>query len=243
MDRNKGDRKNNSAGNYSRVVKYLGIFGGAQGVSVLLGMVRNKVASVLLGTAGFGLIALYNRTVQLFCDFTGLSLSLSAVRRMSDAYSNEDDETVRHCVKVVRSIALLTGLAGMLLMLLFSPLVARLTFDGESRYVLRLALLSPVVLFVAVSGGELAILRGVKQPGRIALYTLWTAFSALLATVPLYIAIGSRGILPAVFLVGFWETLFVVLLMVVGVALGQYLDGDPKIVNFIRRFLSEGRGN
>lgn len=202
MDKNKGNRKNTSAGNYNRVVKYLGIFGGAQGVSVLLSMVRNKVASVLLGTAGFGLIALYNRTVQLFCDFTGLSLSLSAVRRMSDAYSNEDDETVRHCAKVVRSIALLTGLAGMLLMLLFSPLVAQLTFDGESRYVLRLALLSPVVLFVAVSGGELAILRGVKQPGRIALYTLWTAVSVLFATVPLYLVVGSRGILPAVFLVG-----------------------------------------
>jgi O-antigen/teichoic acid export membrane protein len=130
MKKNKGNGKNITAGqkaesarrrtegNYNRVVKYLGIFGGAQGVSVLLSMVRNKVASVLLGTAGFGLIALYNRTVQLFCDFTGLSLSLSAVRRMSDAYSNEDDATVKHCVKVVRSIALLTGLAGMLLMLL-----------------------------------------------------------------------------------------------------------------------------
>ena len=56
---------------------------------------------------------------------------------------------------------------------------------------------------------------------------------------------GLAGLLVAlaVFLVGFWETLFVVLLMVVGVALGQYLDGDPKIVNFIRRFLAEGRGN
>ena len=96
-------------GNYNRVVKYLGIFGGAQGLSVLLGMLRNKVASVLLGTVGFGVIALYNRTVQLFCDTTGLSLSLSAVRRMSDVYSNEDHEAVRHCVKVVRSIAFMTA--------------------------------------------------------------------------------------------------------------------------------------
>ena len=56
---------------------------------------------------------------------------------------------------------------------------------------------------------------------------------------------GMAGLLVAlaVFFVGFWETLFVVLLMVVGVALGQFLDGDPKIVNFIRRFLAEGRGN
>ena len=105
-------------GNYKRVIKYLGIFGGAQGVSVLLSMVRNKCASVLLGTGGFGIIALYNRTVQLFCDTTGLSLSLSAVRRLSEAYSNGDENEVKKCIKVVRSIALLTGIIGMLLMML-----------------------------------------------------------------------------------------------------------------------------
>ncbi len=187
--------------NYSRVIKYLGIFGGAQGVSFLLSMLRNKFASVLLGTIGFGIIAVYNRTVQLFCDFTGLSLSLSAVRRLSDAYSNEDGATVRHCVKVIRSIAMLTGIAGMLLMALSSPLMSRLMFDGSWYYAARLSLLSPVVLFIAVSGGELAVLRGVKQPGKIAMYILWTAVSAVLATIPLYYAFGLGGILPAIFLV------------------------------------------
>ena len=119
-------------GGYGRVIKYLGIFGGAQGVSVLLSMVRNKFASVLLGTGGFGVIALYNRTVQLFCDTTGLSLSLSAVRRLSDAYCNGDDGEVRHCVKVVRSIALLTGLVGMLLMMMLSPLLSQWMSDSAS---------------------------------------------------------------------------------------------------------------
>lgn len=189
------------SGDYRRVIKYLGIFGGAQGLSVLLGMVRNKAAFMLLGAVGFGLIALYNRTVQLFCDFTGLSLSLSAVRRMSDAYSNEDELSVKHCVKVVRSIALLTGFTGMVLMLLLSPFVSRVTFEDGDGYALRLALLSPVVLFVAVAGGELAVLRGVKQPGRIALYTLWTACSAVLATIPLYYLFGAGGIFPSIFLV------------------------------------------
>lgn len=201
MGNSTGNKTKSSANNYGRVVKYLGIFGGAQGVSVLLAMLRNKVAFVLLGAMGFGLTALYNRTVQLFCDFTGLSLSLSAVRRMSDAYSNEDENSVRHCVKVVRSIALLTGLVGMFLMLSLSPLVSQFTFDGDGYYTLRLALLSPVVLFVAVSGGELAILRGVKQPGKIALYTLWTACSAVLATIPLYFLFGVGGVFPSIFLV------------------------------------------
>ena len=201
MGSKESDNRGASAGNYGRVIKYLGIFGGAQGVSVLLGLLRNKVASVLLGTVGFGLIALYNRTVQLFCDTTGLSLSLSAVRRMSDVYSNEDSEAVRHCVKVVRSIALLSGLVGMLLMQLSSPLFSQWMFDGDVDCTRRLLLISPVVLFMAVSGGELAILRGVKQPGRIALYTLWTAVTATAVSVPLYYFFGTAGIIPSIFLV------------------------------------------
>ena len=200
MANNKETGTDANAGDYKRVIKYLGIFGGAQGVSVLLSMVRNKFASVLLGTGGFGVIALYNRTVQLFCDTTGLSLSLSAVRRLSDTYSNGCDNEVRHCVKVVRSIALLTGIVGMLLMMLLSPLLSVWMFDGRASDILHLFLVAPVVLFIAVSGGELAILRGVKQPGKIALYTLWTALSAVFSTVPLYCLFGNAGIIPSIFM-------------------------------------------
>ena len=72
MANDKGRKVNTTAGGYRRVIKYLGIFGGAQGFSVFLSLLRNKVAFMLLGAVGFGFIALYNRTVQLFSDFTGL---------------------------------------------------------------------------------------------------------------------------------------------------------------------------
>lgn len=190
-----------ATGGYRRVIKYLGIFGGAQGLSVLLGVVRNKVTSVLLRTGGFGALADYNRTVQFFSDTTGLSLSLSAVRRLSDTYSNGCESEIVHCVKVVRSIALLTGLVGMTLMLLLSPLLSQWMFDGGTGDALRLAAVAPVVLFFAISNGELAVMRGVSQPGRIALYTLWTAVSALLVAVPLYFLFGTAAVVPSIFII------------------------------------------
>lgn len=201
MGNNKESNMEAGVGGYRRVIKYLGIFGGAQGLSVLLGMVRNKAASLLLRTGGFGAMADYNRTAQFFSDTTGLSLSLSAVRRLSDTYSNGSDDEVRHCVKVVRSIALLTGIVGMTLMLLLSPLLSQWMFDGGYDDALRLVAVAPVVFFLAVSNGELAVLRGVGQPGRIALYTLWTAVSALLVAVPLYFFFGKPAVVPVIFLV------------------------------------------
>lgn len=48
---------------------------------------------------------------------------------------------------------------------------------------------------------------------------------------------GVCGLLAAVvfFAIGFWRTVVIVVLVVVGVALGQVLDGDSKIVDALRR--------
>ena len=56
---------------------------------------------------------------------------------------------------------------------------------------------------------------------------------------------GLLGLAVAVlmFVAGFWRTLFVVVMVTIGVAIGLYLDGTPKIVNFIRRVIAEFRGN
>jgi hypothetical protein len=111
-----------------------------------------------MGTVGIGLIGLYNRTVQMFCDCTNLSLSYSAVRKLSDVYENSTADEVAHYVKVTRSIALLTGIAGMLLFIIFSPLVMEFFADGGDYSSWYFVLLSPVILFMAVSGGEVAVM-------------------------------------------------------------------------------------
>ena len=76
---------------YRHVVKYLGIFGGAHALSVVMNVLRTKVSSVLLGVEGQTIITLSTRTVQMFSDGTGLSLGFSAVRKISDVFENGDD--------------------------------------------------------------------------------------------------------------------------------------------------------
>ena len=58
------------------------------------------------------------------------------------------------------------------------------------------------------------------------------------------IIFGIIGVIAALLLfsVGFWRTLFVVVMVTIGVAIGQYLDGTPKIIDFIRRVIAEFRG-
>ncbi len=202
----RGEQKKEKKDGYQHTIKYLGIFGGAQGFSMLLNMLRTKITSVLLGVAGQSIIAISNRTIQMFSDCTGLSLAFSAVRRMSDAYENCDDTVVGHCVKVVRSMAFLTGLLGMLLMLAVTPFISEWIFGGSSDYYLtKLLLLSPVVMLMAISNGEIAILRGTRRLNKVAIYSLATSIISLAISVPLYLFVGLGGIFPAIFATAFLQ--------------------------------------
>lgn len=43
-----------------------------------------------------------------------------------------------------------------------------------------------------------------------------------------------------VFVIGFWQAIFLAICVTVGVAIGQYVDGNPTVVRFVRRFFGEG---
>ena len=39
---------------YSHILKYTGIFGGVQGLNILMSVVRNKLVAIILGSGGYG---------------------------------------------------------------------------------------------------------------------------------------------------------------------------------------------
>ena len=47
---------------------------------------------------------------------------------------------------------------------------------------------------------------------------------------------GLLGFLVAIllFIIGFWKTLLIVILVVIGTSIGQALDGDPKLINMVK---------
>lgn len=54
---------------------------------------------------------------------------------------------------------------------------------------------------------------------------------------------GLIGLVAAIllFVVGVWRTLIITLFVVTGVAIGQVVDGDPKILRALQRLFSERR--
>ena len=189
-------------GSYRHILKYTGIFGGVQGLNVLIGLVRTKLVAILLGPSGMGLASLFNTTVGFVSQATNLGLPISAVRQMSELYDRGDQEAINHFVKVIRGWSLLTALVGMLVCVAIGPFLSQTTF-AWGDHSLHFMLLSPAVGMMAITGGETAILKGMRKLGSIAIIQVLAVVAALAISAPVYYVFGESGIVPVIVMMAF----------------------------------------
>ena len=184
---------------YDHVIKYTGLFGGVQGITMLVSLVRNKIASVLLGPDGLALINIFSNAIKLVNQSTNFGLSFSAVKHVAELFENGSEEDVRRYVRTVRTWGVFTGLLGMLVCLVLSRYISAWTF-GNDDYTRAFAVLSLVVGMLAVQGGEMAILKGMKQLKKVAVISVYGAVATLIITAPIYFFMGMEGIVLSIFL-------------------------------------------
>ena len=189
-------------GAYGHVLKYTGIFGGVQGLNVIVSLVRNKFVALLLGPSGMGLVSLFNTTVTFISQSTHFGISMSAVRHLSNHPDDDDHPQIQHFVKVVRAWSMLTALLGMLVCITIGPFLSSATF-AWGDHSLHFILLSPAVAMIAITGGETAILKGRRRLKSLALVQVGSVFAALIISVPVYYLFGEAGIVPVIVLMAF----------------------------------------
>ena len=187
---------------YSHVLKYTGLFGGVQGLNVLIGLVRNKFVALLLGPGGMGLVSLFNTTVQFISQATNLGISFSAVRHISEYYDAGNTEKTAHYVKVVRGWCLLTALIGMLVCIVLGPVLSNTTFSW-GNHTLHFILLAPAIGMIAVTGGETAILKAQRKLKALAFVQIVAALASLVISIPVYYFFWQAGIVPVIVLMAF----------------------------------------
>ena len=94
---------------YDHIVKYTGFLGGIQVLTILVNVVRNKLAAVLLGTAGVGLSALYQSVIGFLHNTSNLGISFSSIKEIAEFYGGNHPEKVLRQVEVVRTWSVWTG--------------------------------------------------------------------------------------------------------------------------------------
>lgn len=181
---------------YAQILKASSIMGGAAGISLLLGMVRVKFAAVLIGTIGVGLNASFTSMQGVIGTIAGLGIQSSAVRDISAAVGKGDQQAIGRAVLTLRRICWLTGFVGMVTMMLLSPLLSQFTF-GHRDYTLDIAALGIVIFFANLSGGQMALIQGMRRIGDMARANIFGAALGTVAALGFYATLGLRGIVPA----------------------------------------------
>lgn len=184
---------------YSHILKYTGVLGSVQGLSVAVALVRTKLVAVLLGPEGMGLIALFNSVVKFLSDTANMGFHVSAVREVSAAFEHGDKAAAAEAAHTVRAWLAVGAAVGMAVCVALAYPINRLIF-GWGNHTLHIAMLAPTVGAAVVCCGEMAILKGLHRLGDIARVSVEGVVATLALSVPLYWLWGEAGIVPALFL-------------------------------------------
>jgi O-antigen/teichoic acid export membrane protein len=184
---------------HKQILKSTGVIGGAQVFTILIGIIRTKLLAIFLGPAGIGVTGLYQSSLDLVRSVTGCGISVSGVKDIAEAGRSDDDPEKGRAVLILRRWATATGILGMVAVVALCLPLSKYSF-GNFGYAPGIAILSLVVFMTALSQGQTALLQGMRRMKSMAMATMAGALAGLVVTVPLYIWLGERGIIPGMLL-------------------------------------------
>lgn len=152
---------------YSQIFRSTALIGGASVITILLGVIRTKCLALWLGPAGVGLIGMYNSITELASTATGMGMNNSGVRQIAEAVGTGDDQQTARTVKTLRRTCLVLGLLGAFALVALSNPVSRLTF-GNTGHGVAVAVLALSVFLGVVSGGQMALVQGMRRVSDLA---------------------------------------------------------------------------
>ena len=187
---------------YRQIMKATSIFGGVQVFQIIIGVIRSKFIAVLLGPAGMGLSGLLQAGIGMIAGLTNFGLSSSAIKNISLAQAQGDEEKVGRVIAVFRRLVWATGLLGFMVTLCLSSYLSQITF-GSNNYTWAFAVLSITLLVNQISSGLGVLLRAMRQINLMVKSSILGSVIGLITTIPLYYFYGSDGIVPALIITAF----------------------------------------
>lgn len=176
------------------VLKALGVFGSAEGLAMLCGVVRTKLVALWIGAAGVGLFGLFNSVVEMLGALVQNGIRNCAVRNIAGADSRSDADTQ---VYVSRRTGRLVGLISGLLCAVLSPWLSYVSF-GDYGYWWAFCWLGFSLYINAFAAIESGVLQGLHRFSGIASASVAGSLFALAVSVPVLYIWRLDGIIPVI---------------------------------------------
>lgn len=180
------------ASSHRQILRASSIIGGSSLVNIVLGLLRMKVAALLLGPVGVGLAGLLQNLMSTAATVASLGFGTAGTRQIAEAKARGPGTLRTAELAFALGTLLLTLIAGVAIWLLRYRL-ALLVLDDE-RMAGPVGWLAIGVALSVVGGSQSAFLAGVRRIRDVALVTIVSAIIGSAAAVAALFALGMDGI-------------------------------------------------
>lgn len=195
---------------YRQILRSTSIIGGASVINILIGLVRVKVAAVLLGPTGVGLIGLFSNLVATAANIAALGMGTVGTRNIASAAGRQDSHALTVTTRALFWGTLIMATLGSLIFWLLRDILALHVFSEPSLGD-EVGWLSLGVGLTVLVGSQGALLNGFRRIGDLARISVYSAAISTLLGVGALAKWQDRGLLAyllltpiASFVVGYW---------------------------------------
>jgi antigen flippase len=181
---------------YGQILKSSAMIGGSSVVNIAIGIIRTKAMALLLGPAGVGLMGMYGSILNLAQSIAGMGIYGSGVRQIADAVGSGETGRIGRTAAALRRTAVVLGVLGALLVVVFSRQISMFTFRSD-RNTAQVAELSLAVFFGSVSGGQAALIQGMRRISDMAKMGVLGGLFGAAISIPIIYFFREKGVVPS----------------------------------------------
>ncbi len=179
---------------YRQILRSSSIIGGASVINIFIGLLRIKVAAVLLGPAGIGLIGLFQNLIATASAVSALGFGNVGTRQIAEAAGREDATAVAAARRALLWGTLILAVVGTgLVWLLREPLAAHVL--GDATRANDVGWLAMGVGLTVAAGSQGALLNGLRRIGDIARVSVWSSMMATVLGIGALWLWGTQGLM------------------------------------------------
>lgn len=212
-------KNNNDISSHQSILKSTGVFGFVQIFKIIVNVIGSKCIAIFLGPIGIGTLGLLNSTLAIITSLTCFGFNTISVREISVSRLENCSKKLSESLYLMHRWAIIIGLLGGIVSIVFSKVLSRLTF-GTDVYYFWFVLFAVNFMLNSITASKVAILQSFRKMKSIAFSTVLSSVVITFCSIPLYYFFKFNGIL--------WVT---IVSSVVNLIIQYYFTRTIKIEN------------
>lgn len=182
------------ATSHRQILRSSSIIGLSSFVNILIGLFRTKVAAIVLGPAGVGLIGLIQNTLATGAAVSSLGFGNAGSRQIAEAVGREDRDDIAAARRALLIGTGVLAVVGACIFLLFRERIRRIVFGG-SVLEGRVGWLALGVALTVGFGSQNALLVGLRRIGDVGRIGILASILSTAIAVPALLILGIDGVI------------------------------------------------